>query len=603
MTIQQAFELALQHHQSGRLPEAEAIYRQILAVEPRHADTLHLLGVIANQVGRNDMATDLINQAIAAAAPTVPAVYFGNLGWVRFQLGEAVEAEQLVREALRREPSSPNWHNTLGNALYLQGRITDAAASWRLAFELDGNAADALGNWANVLQETGQIREAMAAHKQATEIDPQRHAAWDNYLRDLGFLPDLDPQFIKEEHEKWAEVFLRAIDPALIRTGHANRRDPARQLNVGLISTDFRLHSVTYFVEPIFRHLNRENFSLFCYANVPAPDEVTVRLQTYPTTWRSIVGQSDAQAAEQIVRDGIDILIDLGGHTSSNRCRILALKPAPVQISYLGYPYTTGLKACDYRLTDAVSDPPDETDHHYTEKLLRLPLSSWCFEPPQFEVPVAPPPHETNGWITFGSFNTYNKINDAVLDAWSQIMARVPTARLFIKSHGLADPEIRAALMARLQTRGIGENRITIKGREPQAETHLALYGNVDIALDTFPYNGTTTTCEALWQGVPVVGREGQMHVARVGQTLHRAVGLEELIGRDTAGYVELAVKLAGDTARIRELRRTLRERMLRSPLCDQAGFVRHFEEALRTAWRKWCEPGGADEGVADRVL
>ncbi len=590
MNTQQAFELGLQHHQSGRLAEAETIYRQILAVEPRHADTLHLLGIIANQVGRNDVAVDLINQAIAAAAPVVPAVYFGNLGWVRYQLGEAVEAESAIHEAMRREPPLSNWLNTLGNALYLQGRITEAATAWRKAFELDATAADPLGNWANVLQETGQIREAMAAHLRATEIDPQRHAGWDNYLRDVGFLPDLDPQFVKEEHEKWAAVFLRTVDPAVIRTQHANSRDPERRLNVGLISPDFRLHSVTYFIEPILRHLSRERFSLFCYANVPAPDDTTARLQSYPALWRSILPQNDAQAAEQMVKDGIDILIDLGGHTSANRCRILALKPAPVQITYLGYPYTTGLKACDYRLTDVVSDPPGESDRHYTERLLRLPISSWCFEPPKLDVPVAPAPLERNGYVTFGSFNTYNKTNDAVLDAWGQIMARVPTARLFIKSHGLGDPQIRATLLARLQSRGIGEDRVTIMGRAPRIDSHLALYAQVDIALDTFPYNGTTTTCEALWQGVPVVGREGHMHVARVGQTLHQAAGLAELIGPDTAGYVELAVKLAGDPARIRELRRTMRDRMVRSPLCDQAGFVRHFEEALRSAWRQWCQ-------------
>jgi predicted O-linked N-acetylglucosamine transferase (SPINDLY family) len=595
VTIQQAFEIAVQHHQSGRLAEAEAIYRQILVVDPGQPEALHLLGLIANHVGRNDVASDLIQQAIAAAAPEVSSIYFGNLAWVRFQLGDAAEAEKLAREALRIEPGAPNFHNTLGNALYLQGRITEAAASFAKAFELDGANVGALSNWANVLLETGQVREAIAAHRQATEIDPQGPAAWDNYLRDLGFLPDLDPQFIRAEHEKWAAVFLRTLDPALVRKRHKNDRDTERRLNVGFLSADFRLHSVAYFIEPLLRHLNRENFSLFCYASVASPDDVTVALQRYPASWRSILGQSDEQAAEQIVQDGIDILIDLGGHTSQNRCRILALRPAPVQMTYLGYPFTIGMEACDYRLTDAVSDPPGKSEDHYTEKLLRLPISSWCFEPPKFDVPVAPPPHERNGCVTFGSFNTYNKLNDAVLDAWGQIMAGVPTARLFIKSHGLNDPGLRSALVARLQERGIGEDRITIKGREPKTEAHLALYADVDIALDTFPYNGTTTTCEALWQGVPVVGLEGHMHVARVGQTLHRALGLDELIGRDSTEYVNLAVKLAHDAARIRDLRRTLRERMLRSPLCDQVAFVRHFEEALRGVWRRRCETCGED--------
>ncbi len=590
ITIQQAFELAIQHQQAGRLQEAETLYRQILAVEPRHADSLHLLGLIAHQVGRNDVAADLITQAISAAGNAIPTTYLGNLAWVRVQLGEAFEAERLAREALRFQPGFANFHNTLGNALYLQGRITEAAQSWKQAFDIDGTNASALGNWANVLQETGRIREAMAAHKRATEIDPQPAAAWDNYLRDLGFLPDPDPVFVKEEHEKWAETFLRSVNAGLIHKNHTNPRDPERKLNIGLVSPDFRQHSVTYFIEPLFRHLDREKFSIFCYANVHAPDETTARLQGYPAVWRNIVGLDDAQAAGQIVRDGIDILIDLGGHTSKNRCRILAYKPAPLQITYLGYPYTTGLQSCDYRLTDEVSDPPGLTEDHYTEKLLRLPVCSWCFQPPAFDVPVAAAPLEKNGRITFGSFNTCNKINDAVLDAWGRIMTRVPDARLLIKSHGLGDAQVRAAFVARLQSRGVDEQRLVIMGREPETARHLALYAEVDIALDTFPYNGTTTTCEALWQGVPVVCLEGKTHVSRVGQTLHQAVVLEDLTGRDVDGYVEHAVRLANDLGRIRELRRSMRERMQSSPLCDQPAFARNLEETLRGAWREWCQ-------------
>jgi len=580
---------AFAHHKAGRLQEAEQAYRQALAINPRHPEALHHFGLLAHQVGRNDAAADLINQAIASATPWVPANYYGNLGWILYQLGRAVEAEQVTREALKREPASSSWHNNLGNALYLQGRITEAAAFWKKSFELDKNAGGALSNYANVLQETGQIQEAMAAHKRAAEIAPQPDAAWDNYLRDVGFLTDLDPLFVKNEHENWAATFLKTIDQKLVRTSHKNEKNKEKTLKVGLISPDFRLHSVTYFIEPLLRQADRNKLQLFCYSNVHAPDDVTARLQTYPATWRNIVGLTDVQAAEQIEKDGIDILIDLGGHTSANRCRILAYKPAPIQMTYLGYPYSTGLKACDYKLTDEISDPVGESDSHYTEKLLRMPISSWCFEPPKFNVPVGPAPHESNGYVTFGSFNTYNKTNDRVLDAWGKIMARVPDARLFIKCHGLGDPQIKAGLMARLKARGIDESRVTIMGREVRTDSHLSLYSKVDIALDTFPYNGTTTTCEALWQGVPVVTREGHMHVARVGETLLMAVGLGDLVAKDIDSYVELVVKLAGDKARISELRRTMRERMLKSPLCDQPAFARRFEDAMRQAWAGYC--------------
>jgi protein O-GlcNAc transferase len=591
-TIDEYIAEGSDHQQHGRLQQAEAAYRAALALDPNHAEALRHLGMLAHLVGHNDAAADLIRQAIRVTGPRTPAHHHGALGWILHQLGHAVEAERALRKSLKLQPDSSNWHNCLGHVMYAQGRIATAAECWKKAVALDPAAGGALSNYANVLQETGAIEQAMAAHRRAADLagqGGQADTAWDNYLRDIGFLPDIDPAFVKAAHADWAATFLKSIDDRLVRRGHPTGRDPDRTLKIGLLSADFRRHSVAYFIEPLLRHADRNNLSLYCYANVASPDAVTARLRQYQVTWRNIVGRTDPQVADVIGQDGIDILVDLGGHTSGNRCRVLAYRAAPIQMTYLGYPFGTGLAACDYRLTDGVSDPPGDHDGHYTERLLRLPLSSWCFDPSGFDVPVAPAPAVRTGHVTFGSFNTLNKTNDRVLDTWAQILQRMPDARVLLKCHGLDDPSVREALITRFTARRVEASRVTLRGLEHAPEAHLAVYQQVDIALDTFPYNGTTTTCEALWQGVPVVTLQGETHVARVGATLLQAIGLGELVGRDTIDYVDRAVDLASDRARCTELRTTLRERLRASPLCDQLRFARGFASAMRQAWQEYC--------------
>jgi predicted O-linked N-acetylglucosamine transferase (SPINDLY family) len=589
MTFEQCLAQAVRHHQAGRLQEAWHAYRQALALKPRNPDALHRFGLLAHQTGQNELAAELIETAIEAASPKVPARYYGNLGWVLCQLGYADAAESALRKALAREPAVAMWHNNLGNALYLKGHLTDAAGAWHKAVELDPGAGQALSNYANALQDMGRIEEAMAAHQRAIQIGSDVDGAWDNYLRDLGFLAEIDPHFVRREHERWAAAYLQTLDTAKVRASHDNVRDHDRPLRLGLLSADFRQHSVAYFIEPVLRHLDRAAFEVFCYANVHAPDETTARLRQYPALWRNLVGLNDSQAADVVAQDRIDILVDLGGHTAANRLRVLAYRPAPVQMTYLGYPCTTGLPACGYRLTDTMSDPPGMTDTHYTEKLVRLPVPSWCYQPALAAGPVTAPPHEQKGFITFGSFNAANKINDRVLDAWARILAGTPDSRLLIKARGLGDPGAMAVLLQRIEARGVAGKRVDTMGWELETGAHLARYASVDIALDTFPYNGTTTTCEALWQGVPVITLEGHMHIARVGLTLLQAANLDDYMGRTVDDYVAIAMALAADPARLSELRHGLRERMAASPLCDQCGFARSFATTLRDAWCAWC--------------
>jgi protein O-GlcNAc transferase len=590
MTLQSALEQACKYHNEGRLKEAEAMYRDILRVDPRNSEALHLMGYLAGQVGNSDVAARLINSAIQIAGANAPMIYFINLAGLHLSFGQALEAETVSRMGLERDKTSSGLWNNLGNSIYLQGRISEAADCFKLAYDSDKTNNGALSNWANILQETGKIREAMEAHRLAATIGNSPLASEDNYLRDVGFLAELDPIFVRNEHTAWGEAYEKTINPNLVRNAHKNSLDAKRKLKIGFISPDFRLHSVTYFIEPLLRHMDRENFALYCYSNVGNPDDTTTRLQSYPLEWRNIKILSDIQAAEMIENDGIDILIDLGGHTSDNRCRLLVYRPAPMQMTYLGYPFSVGLQACQYRISDEITDPVGLTETHYNEQLLRLPHSTWCFEPPTFQRPVAPTPVLKNGYITFGSFNTYNKINDFVLDAWAQIMTRVPTSRMIIKSHGLGDEAIRQQLLARFHARGIDGARFQLLGREQKPENHLEYYSQMDIALDTFPYNGTTTSCEALWQGLPIVVLEGKSHVSRVGVCLNNALDLEELTARDTEHYIQIATDLAADIERVTELRKSMRQRVAESLLCDQPAFARHFETMLRNAWQTFCD-------------
>jgi predicted O-linked N-acetylglucosamine transferase (SPINDLY family) len=301
---------------------------------------------------------------------------------------------------------------------------------------------------------------------------------------------------------------------------------------------------------------------------------------------------NDDQLAAQIREDGIDILVDLAGHTSGHRLGAFARKPAPLQVSWLGYPDTTGLSAIDYRLTDSIVDPPGAADGFSSERLVRLPDGFHCYTPSDAAPDVAPLPAEKNGFVTFGSFNNLSKVNRGVLDAWADVLGRISGSRLVLKSRWLHMPEVCERIRKLLEQRGVARDRIELVAKLPTSAEHLALYGDIDIALDTFPYNGATTTCEALWMGVPVVTLAGDRHAARLGASMLSRVGLEGLVADRPQDYVEAATRLATDLPALARLRADLRGRVAASPLCDGPGFTRQLEAAFRTMWREWCARG-----------
>ena len=649
--VQDVLTNALRHHQGGRLDEADRLYRQILDIDAHHADAVHLLGILAHQTGRDDVAVELIGKAISINRNA--AVYHSNLGIALKNLGRINAAVASYGAALCIKPDYAEAYSNLGNALKDTGRLDDAVksyctalvikpdyaeahsnlgvalkdlgrinaaiASYSAALSIKPDYAEAYSNLGNALRDLGRIDAAIASHSTALRIKPdyaEAHSNLGNALMDLGCLDaavasysaaqrikrdsaeaqsnlllalnyhaKLSSEEIFAAHRRWGESC-----GAMARANHANNRDPTRRLRVGYVSPDFFRHSAAYFFEPLLREHDRQTFEVYCYAEVSHPDAVTERLRSLADHWRSTVGVPDGTLARQITEDKIDILVDLAGHTSKNRLPVFALKPAPLQVSWLGYPNTTGLAAIDYRLVDAITDPEGEsTPSHATEQLLRLADGFLCYAPPTDAPNPAPPPSAGAGFVTFGSFNNPAKLSDATLDAWAALLRALPSARLLLKGRPFADASTRTLFQARFSDLGVVPERLTLLGHLPDPVAHLELYNKIDVALDPFPYNGTTTTCEALWMGVPVVTLAGNRHAGRVGASLLTRIGMTDLIASSTETYIDIAITLAGDTAHLMELRQNLRGRCATSTLCDAPAFARKMEATYRDLWRSYC--------------
>jgi protein O-GlcNAc transferase len=410
--------------------------------------------------------------------------------------------------------------------------------------------------------------------------------AHSNLLFAMNYHPRMDAGTVKQEAIEWNRQHAEPMRKYV--RSHSNTRDPDRRLRIGYVSSDLNAHPVGKFVLPLLAHHDTSQLEIFAYAQVRMEDEVTHRLRACTNSWRNITGLSDIQAADLIHRDEIDILVDLAGHTAGHRLLVFACKPAPVQVSYLGYPATTGLRTMDYRLTDSLADPPGMTETYFTEHLIRLPSTAWCYQAPVDMPIIHALPAARNGYITFGSLNNFTKVNVVHANRWAQILHRVPDSRLLLKAVALNSQSARQRMVQMMSASGIAPDRLELRGSVPIAE-HLAFYNRIDIALDTYPYHGTTTTCEALWMGVPVVTLAGPSHVSRVGVSLLSAVGLSQLIAFDSEQYIQIAVELAGDRNRLFHLQDSLRSGLQQSPLMDVTTFARAVETAYRDMWRRWC--------------
>jgi protein O-GlcNAc transferase len=647
----QLYQQALEHHRARRFAEAEKLYTAILAADPGHVDSLHMIGQLASQTNRADVGIQLISQAIRIKGD-VPVFYcsLGNalaesgriaearqcferalalepgfpdaltgLGYVYRSLGNADEAlrcysaiiaagfntadarnnlggllldlnrpDQAIHhltEAIRQNPEHAGAHNNLGSALRETGRLDESVGHYREALRLKPDYVAAWSNMAGLLKTRGDIPAAIENYKTAIRLQQDFVAAHNSLIMLLGYSAEVPHEALVDQARRFNDD---VAAPVLRRRAFANTPDPERRLRIGYVSGDFRDHAVNYFFEPLLQHHGKDRCEFFGYANMLAEDEVTARLKPKFDHWRNIRELSDDAAADLIEADGIDILVDMSGHMAGNRLMVFARKPAPIQATWLGFTTTTGVQAIDYRISDVYADPPGMTEHFNTETLWRLPATFCCYQPRAgIPDPIDHPPRDDNGYTTFGCFNNFTKVSDRTLKRWAEILTRVTDARLLLEIVGIDGEGFRRETEARLLHLGLPLDRVILEPR--RRSNQYVLYNKIDIALDPFPFNGGTTTLDALWMGVPVIALAGEYFTARMGVTILNNVGLPEMIGDDEAAYADLAVRLASDPSKLRAIRGDIRQKMMNSRMMDFAAFASDMEAAYRGMWQTWC--------------
>jgi protein O-GlcNAc transferase len=540
-----AYNLANALHALGRRREAAIHYQRAIAQAPAHADACNNLGIVYQELGTHEEAEQAFNAAIRLRPGFVAAL--NNAATLKRTLGRIAEAEAHLLEALAVDPDHSVTHNNLGNVLKDQGRLDDGIASYR----------------------------------RALASDPDNVVAHSNLAYGLTFQAE-HPQQLLDECLRWsAQHETRYLDT---HQPHANDATPSRRLRIGYVSPDFRDHCQTLFTLPLLSHHDHERFEIFCYASVTRPDDLMRRVATHADVWRDVRELDDARLAQLIRDDRIDILIDLTMHMADGRPLLFARRPAPVQIAWLAYPGTTGMRAIDYRLTDPWLDPAG-ADVQYSERSIRLPDSFWCYDPLTDTPKVNALPALANGYPTFGCLNNPCKLSDATFNLWGGVLREVADARLLLMA---PDGPARVRLTERLGRVGIDAGRISFTPFQRRAD-YLRTYHQIDAGLDTFPYNGHTTSLDSYWMGVPVVTRVGETAAGRAGLSQSANLGLRELVANSDARFVEIAVELIRDLRRLSDMRGSLRARLAASPLMDGTRFAAHVEAVYREVWAAWC--------------
>ncbi|MCW5606371.1 MAG: tetratricopeptide repeat protein, partial [Burkholderiales bacterium] len=521
---------ALRLQQSGRHAEAETLCRSLLQKHPDDTETLSLLAAALCAQGRSREGASCLTR-VTEIEPDAAEVR-SSLAAVLAATGDIDGAITHYRRALALRPTQVDWTEQLAFLLKATARYDEAEACCRATLAAGGDSAGLRHALSAALFEQGQVNQAISEARAALKRNPAMPAVHSDMLRMLNFAGNLDPETIWHEHAAWAQ---HHAEPLWQNTmPHANGPDPARRLRLGFVSPYFRKHAMNFFFESTVEFLDREYFEIVLYADVAKPDEYSARLRRYGVVWRDTLDLSDEQLAQMVRDDAIDILVDLSGHAPGNRLLAFARKAAPVQVTWNGYPNTTGMRSMDVRITDAYCDPPGTTERLHSEHLVRLPRIYMTWRPPQDAPEVTPLPAAKSGYVTFGSFNSCCKITPDVTATWARILAAVPGSRLMLLTVGAGAAERRVREL--FAAHGIDDERLEILPRLPH-EAFLAAHGHADIALDAFPYHGTTTTCFSLWMGLPVVTLAGVTHVSRVGVSFLTNIGLPELVARDTDDY------------------------------------------------------------------
>jgi predicted O-linked N-acetylglucosamine transferase (SPINDLY family) len=696
--VDEALRLGLEHHEAGRLAEAQSRYQAALSINPDHPLGLNLLGVLTRQLGDDAGAEPMLRRAAAldpneaqfacdlagllhaggrtsealaeyqravALDPAFPEAQFGfaltlgesgrfaeaidagkrlrelapddptarqllsaihhNYALALEQRNQLDEAAQYYRKAIAIQPDRAESHYCLGNVLRTVGSFADAIAEYsaavalrptfaeahanlggllarqaqpdearehlETAIKLNPNLATAHPNLGGVYKDVALIPQAVESYRKALQLDPTLMMAHSGLIYAMHFDARYEPDTIYQESLNWARQHAERFYPPRNVT-YANDRDVTRRIRIGYVSAHFYHHVIGMFLEPLLANHDRGQFEVICYSGVVAPDAATTRFQSYADQWHDVRALDDDALAARIRGDGIDILVDLSGHIEENRLLVFARKPAPIQVTYLGYPDTTGLATIDYRFTDAYHDPPGATERWHSEKLARIADSAWCFQPFGDIPNVSEPPLRRAGHLTFGSLNIVAKVQDSVIETWARVMREVPDSRLRMLVGNSAQVKDRVeSLFAGF---GIDPARLTLMRRLPRNE-YLRVMDEIDLGLDPFPFNGHTTSMDLLYQGIPFITLAGQTHVQRAGVSLLMNMGLGDLIANDVDEYVHIAVGLARDAERLGSIRAALRARMQNSVLMDAPRFARNVEGLYRQMWETWC---GGVEGV-----
>jgi predicted O-linked N-acetylglucosamine transferase (SPINDLY family) len=613
------YNLGLAHAGEGRAAKATEALLHSAALLPDHPDAQNSIGLQLMRVGAQVEAERCLLRCLTLAPDF--AFAHSNLGLLRNRQNRLAEAAAAFGKAIALQPRLAAAHANLGATLNMQAHFVAGEAACRRAIAIDPKLAEAWSNLAIALLGLHRVDEAETACREALSLDPalpephtslarvlmargdyrgaseefrialakdphdgERRSSW---LYCLNYFPGLPPSRMLAEAREFGREASRQAVPF---DSWQCAPDPGRRLRVGLVSGDFRRHPVGYLLRGPLNELDPSAAEIFAYSNHVLRDDLTEELASRCASWIDVVGTSDAALARRIHEDRIDILVDLSGHSEHGRLAVFAWRPAPVQVTWLGYFATTGVAEIAWKIGDPRITPESE-ESHFSEKIWRLPDSCFCFSPPRDAPDVAALPCAALGFVTYGCFNNLDKLNDEVIDAWSRLLHADATSRLFLKSRQLDNEQRRRAIAARFARRGVAQERLLLEGRSPYAD-YLAAYGRVDIALDPFPYAGGMTTAECLWMGVPVVTLVGDRFISHQGESLLHAAGLPEWIAADTQDYLAIARRAASDPEALARTRAGLRERVRRSALFDAPRYARHLEDAWRGMWRLWCESG-----------
>ncbi|KPA15716.1 O-linked N-acetylglucosamine transferase, SPINDLY family [Candidatus Magnetomorum sp. HK-1] len=592
----------------------------ILSRNPRHPDALHLLGLIAGQRGQLDQAINLIQKAIDIFDRE--SSYHSNLAIFLARSGALDLSIEAYQKALTLCPDDPGILNNFGMALYYQKKFEQSRDCFHHVLTLKPNYYEARIHLAMVYESMNRIDDsinccqyviakskmkshlsmafnqlgnaylkkamlssAIKAYKSALENDNGHQQIWSNYLLVLNYDPAQSVDKIFDTHKDWGNLMAKKLPK---NSFHSNMPDEKRPIRIGYVSADFRTHPVSFFIEPVLKHHNEQKYEVYCYADVQKPDIITNRLSKYQNIWKNISGYSNAAVSELIKSDGIDILIDLSGHTAKNRLSVFAEKPAPIQVSYLGYANTTGLKLMDYRLTDIYTDPKG-SEKYYTEELVKIDPCFCCYQPPDQSIDVSDLPALKNGFITFGAFHNLIKVSEQTLLLWVNLLKSIPNSRLILQSITLSDAASVNSFRQWFESKGIKPHRIEFLGYQ-SFENYLIKHHDIDILLDTQPWSGHTVSCHGLWMGVPIMTLEGNRHAGRMVGSILTALGLEDWISKTHIEYIQKMIFWSKEQERLAMLRQYIRSRMIQSSICNGLRFTQKLELVYQQMWWKWCQ-------------